>query len=175
MEITVESLKQAYPDIHAAILKEGHDTGFAAGLKQGKEEGFKAGAEQERTRVQGVEEIIVKAHLRSDERLEKAKWDGKTTPAQAAMLAIDIGDEQRQTSAAAFKTDAPPVVPAADAAKVEPKQVEKTDGPKTEEQMKAAWESDPKLRAEFMDDFDAYKAYLEAEAHGQIKIYKGGK
>jgi hypothetical protein len=47
----------------------------------------------------------------------------------------------------------------------------------TEEQMKTVWNKDAKLRADFGNDFDAYKAYTDAEHAGRVKIYgqKGGK
>lgn len=172
MDLTVETLKQAYPDIHAAILREGHTAGYTEGLAKGTEEGFKSGAEKERARIKGIEEGALPGH---EALVAQMKWDGTTTPEQAAVKILGAEKTLRETKLAEFKTDAPPVIPAADAAKDAPKQIEKTDGPMSEEQMKAVWNRDANLRAEYGDSFEAYRAYMEAEQKGLVKIYKGGK
>ncbi len=43
-----------------------------------------------------------------------------------------------------------------------------------EDQAKAQWNRDPNLRQEFFGNFDAYKAYLKAEAEGRVR-FAGGK
>ena len=42
------------------------------------------------------------------------------------------------------------------------------------EQLKLKWESDPDLRAEFLNDEQAFYAYSEAEQKGKFRIAKGG-
>lgn len=173
MEITVEILKSAYPDIHAAILKEGHDKGFSEGMAKGTDEGFKSGSEQERARIKGIEEGALPGH---EALISQMKFDGKTTPEQAAVRILQAEKTLRETKLEDIKTDAPPVVNTVDPDKDKPKQAVTTDGPMTEEQMKAAWDSDGQLKVEF-GTFDAYKAYMDAEQRGLVKIYgkKGGK
>lgn len=43
-----------------------------------------------------------------------------------------------------------------------------------EEQIKAAWNSDPVIRAEFGDSFDTYAVYQRAADSGKIRIHGGG-
>lgn len=42
----------------------------------------------------------------------------------------------------------------------------------TKGQMKQIWDSDPNVRAEFGDDFEAYEAYTEADAKGLVRFYR---
>jgi hypothetical protein len=39
-----------------------------------------------------------------------------------------------------------------------------------EDQAKAQWNRDPNLRQEFFGNFDAYRAYLKAEAEGRVRF-----
>jgi ClpP class serine protease len=43
-----------------------------------------------------------------------------------------------------------------------------------EDSIKAKWNSDPALRAEFADRFETYAAYARAEASGKVRIHGGG-
>ncbi|MEN6616622.1 MAG: hypothetical protein ABFD12_08710 [Syntrophorhabdus sp.] len=172
MELTIEILKTAYSDIHAAVLKEGYDKGLSEGMAKGRDEGFKAGSDQERSRIKGIEDGALPGH---EDLVSTMKWDGKTTPEQAAVKILHAEKTMRDTKLESFQKDAPPVVPAVDPAKNEPATVIDGNGPMTEQQMKAKWDGDPKLQAEFAGDFEAFKAFAEAEQHGLVKIYKGGK
>lgn len=42
-----------------------------------------------------------------------------------------------------------------------------------EDQVKTEWNKNPNLRQEFFGNFDAYKAYLKAEAEGRVRIVSG--
>jgi len=160
MELTVEKLKSAYPEIHAAILKEGHDAGYSAGLAKGTEDGFKSGAENERARIKGIEDGSLPGH---EALVSQMKFDGTTTPEQAAVKILQAEKTMRETKLEGFKADAPPIVPTVDAAKDAPKKAEGQDGVLlTEDQLKNKFNGDANLRAEFAGDFEAFKAYVEA-------------
>ncbi|MHB8109770.1 MAG: hypothetical protein ACYDHW_07030 [Syntrophorhabdaceae bacterium] len=171
--LTVEKLQAAFPDVYQAVLKTGFDTGHAEGLAKGTEAGFAAGSEKERARIKGIEEGALPGH---EALIAQMKFDGKTTPEQAAVRILQAEKTLRETKLADLKTDAPPVVNTVDPEKDKPKQAVATDGTMTDEQMQAAWDSDGGLKVEF-GTFDAYKAYMDAEQRGLVKIYgkKGGK
>ena len=44
------------------------------------------------------------------------------------------------------------------------------DGEYIEDYVKRAWESEPGLKAEFSNDFEAYRAFCRAEAAGQVRV-----
>lgn len=174
MEITAESLKSAYPDIMKAIEGAAYNKGLSEGLAKGSDEGMKAGADKERARIQAVENSLLPGH---EDLIAQMKFDGVTTGEQAAVKILQAEKTLRETKLQAFNADKPPVVPAVDAAKDEPKKAETATGElMTEEQLKAVWNKDAALRAEYGNDFDAYKAYTEANAQGLVKVYgqKGG-
>jgi len=175
MDITAESLKTAYPDIMKGIESAAYQKGLSEGLARGTDEGLKAGIEKERTRIQAVESSLLPGH---EALVESMKYDGVTTGEQAAVKILHAEKALRETKLQDFSSDKPPVVPAVDATKDEPKQAEKAKEGEllTDEQLKATWNADKVLRADFGGDFEAYKAYVEAEQAGLVKIYgqKGG-
>jgi hypothetical protein len=176
MDVTAESLKTAYPAIMQGIEKAAFDNGYLSGLKKGTEDGLKAGVEKERARIQAVEGSLLPGH---EALIESMKFDGVTTGEQAAVKILQAEKALRETKLAAYKEDAPKVVATVDAAQTEEKRAEAHAAGElmTEDQMKAAWNKDAGLRAEYGNDFDAYKAYEEANAKGLVKVYgqKGGK
>jgi hypothetical protein len=176
MDVTAESLKTAYPAIVQGIEKAAFDNGYSAGLTKGTEDGLKAGADKERLRIQAVENNLLPGH---EALIFQMKFDGVTTGEQAAVKILHAEKALRETKLQDFTADKPPVVATVDAAKDEPKKIEKqaTGELMTEDQLKAAWNKDNALRAEFGNDFDAYKAYEEADSKGLVKVYgqKGGK
>jgi hypothetical protein len=175
MDITAESLRSAYPEIMAALEKSAFDNGFSAGLAKGTEDGLKAGANKELARIKAVEGSSLPGH---EALIAQMKFDGVTTGEQAAVKILHAEKALRETKLQDYAADKPPVVPAVDAAKDAPKQGEKLKEGElmTEEQLKAVWNKDAALRAEYGNDFDAYKAYTEANAAGLVKVYgqKGG-
>ena len=70
---------------------------------------------------------------------------------------------QDEAAAPAVPVTAPPAAPAKVAAE---------DGDEADEEtMQKAWKSDGDLRAEFLGDFDSYKAYTQAKALGRFEAY----
>jgi len=175
MDITAESLKTAYPDIMQCIESAAYQKGLSEGLARGTDEGLKAGIEKERSRIQAVEGSLLPGH---EALVESMKYDGVTTGEQAAVKILHAEKALRETKLQDFSSDKPPVVPTVDAAKDEPKKTEKQVPGEllTDEQMKAMWNKDAALRADFGGDFEAYQAYEEANAKGLVKVYgqKGG-
>lgn len=78
-QITRELLAAEYPDLLAAITKEGFDDGLVAGAKA------------ERERIQSIEEASLPGH---DALIASLKWDGKTTGAEAALQIVKAEKEQ---------------------------------------------------------------------------------
>ena len=171
--MTIENLKQAFPDLYGAIEKAAYDTGFAAGQSQGKSAGLVEGAESERSRIKGVEDQLISGH---EDLVASLKYDGVTTGPEAAVKILVAEKSLRAGKLAAFteehtKLAASPVPPLVDDKKSE---ANDTSLP-PEERAKKVWDTDPAVRAEFKNDFNAYKAFVVAEAAGQVKIYRGGK
>jgi len=77
--VTRELLAAEYPDLLAAITKEGFDSGIVAGAKA------------ERERIQSIEEASLPGH---DALIASLKWDGKTSGAEAAMQIVKAEKEQ---------------------------------------------------------------------------------
>lgn len=175
MEITAESLRSAYPDVIGNIERAAFHKGFAEGRTTGTDEGLRTGAQKERDRIKAVEGTLLPGH---EGLVAQMKYDGATTGEQAAMKILQAEKTLRETKLDLYRTDGPPAAAAPDPARNEPV---KADTPvagetPTEDQMKATWNKDKSLRAEFANDFDAYKAYTEAQAEGRVRIYgaKGG-
>jgi hypothetical protein len=112
MEMTVEKLRAAYPELIQAIEKSALDKGKAEGLDAGRKEGFASGAEAERKRI--VELRAVKS-LGHDEIIGAAIEDGKTTAAEAAVKILAAADSDREKALGDMKKDTKdtPKVPAA--------------------------------------------------------------
>jgi hypothetical protein len=177
MDYTAESLKQAYPEIIPAMEKAAFDKGFAEGLAKGTDDGLKAGSEKERSRIKAVEDSSLPGH---EALIASMKYDGITTAETAAIKILRAEKTLRETKLEAYKEDSPKPVATVDAAASEAKREDKPKAGElpTDEQMKAAWDKDKALRAEYGNDFAAYKAFTEEDAAGHVKIFgdkEGGK
>jgi hypothetical protein len=99
-QLTKETLKELYPEIHAAVFDEGRVAGHAAGLAAGKTEGLSTGAETERTRIKGVFGMFCRKDGQLVAGLEvlgaELMFDGTTTAEQAA---VRIVAKERETGA----------------------------------------------------------------------------
>lgn len=98
----MQQLKAEHPQLHAAILAEGH----AAGMLEGQT----AGATAERARILGIEANAIPGH---DVLVAELKADGKTTPDQAAGRILAAERSVIQGRADALRGDAPPPAAAA--------------------------------------------------------------
>lgn len=172
MELTLEKFKAAYPDLFDKIDADAYARGLEQGKKDGAVEGEKTGAQKERERIQAVEAQSLPGH---EKLIAELKYDGVTTGEQAAVKVLaaertvltvkkDTYLAEHTKVAAAVETTAEPL----------PEQAE-AEGPLTDEQIKADWDKDAKIRAEFGNNYDSYLAYTRAQETGRVKIYRGGK
>ncbi len=142
--LTVESLRANHADLIAAIAT--------------------AAALAERERITGLLGLALKGH---EDLLRGFIADGKTTREQAALALIEaerrvgaaVLDARRADSGSA---KVPAAATASEPAAVDPNLP-------LAERCKAEWDRDPKLRAEFGGNFDAYAAFARADAAGSIR------
>lgn len=121
----------------------------------------------ERARVLGIQQHTLAGH----EALAATAIQAGTTLAEFLTQQTQAEQRNRAQALAALQADgggaAPkPGAPAGAAAGAD------ADAP-LDERIKAQWEADPKLRAEFAGQFDHWKAFATAEAAGQVKIKRG--
>jgi hypothetical protein len=107
MDLTVKDVKDLYPEIHEAILKEGFEAGLTEGTAKGNAEGAKIGAEAERKRIQDVESQCIPGH---EKLIADLKYDGKTTGPEAAVKVLAAEKEARIGYLKNMKEGAPKVV-----------------------------------------------------------------
>ena len=160
MTMTKESIAADYPDIAAALTKDGFDAGMSAGIAQG--------AQAERDRIHGIEALAMPGH---DELIAKLKYDGKTTAAEAAIQILAAEKNTRANMGKKFENDTPKPVPHAAAPEHEHKA--ESDGLQGKEKWQADWKESADLQAEFKTA-DVYCAYMQAVENGSVKIL-GGK
>lgn len=165
-KVTAESIAQAYPEIHAEILKKGHETGHAEGFKAGREEGLAAGAETERERIRGVEKIAIPGH---EALINTMKYDGKTTGPEAAVKVLEAETALRKTKAETFVADAPAPAKAAPVTDEAAKAAAQEADLPVEERAKLQWDRSPELRQDFkMGGFAAYLAWEKNKQNVRI-------
>lgn len=149
--ITLEALRNDHPDLVKAIFAEGKDLG----------------AERERLRIQAVQAQAMPGH---EDLIQSLMFDGETTGEQAAVkvlqaekkIRLDAQDKLDQDTVAPVNHSTPP-----DPGTTPPDQEKPFD-----ERVKDTWEKDAKLRSEFGNDFEAYKAYEQAREAGNVKYLK---
>ena len=150
MGITIEQILADAPDVAEALRAEGRA----------------AGATAERERIQAVEDQLIPGH---EALIASLKFDGKTSGPEAAVAVLGAEKSLRSRALADRRADAPPVAPHAAAP------VDKIEQPATdtslpiEERAKAKWDSDAKIRAEFIG-FDNYLAFAKAEESGKVRM-----
>ena len=147
----LKTLREEHPEIAQALVAEGE--------AQGK----LAGAEAERQRIRDVEAQALAGH---EALINTLKFDGKTTGAEAAIQVLNAERATRAKRADALAADAPAALPHAAAPEDKPAAA---DLP-FDERIKAEWDKDAGLRAEFSGNFETYKAFATAQAAGQVKI-----
>lgn len=152
--ITLESIKQDYPEIANALIEEG------------KAAGTKAGAQAERERINAVRAQLLPGH---EKLIEDMANDGVTTGEQAAVRILQAEQQLRAQVMQSLQADASalPNVPATN-----PPESDPPADLSSERGIKALWDKDKDLRAEFAGDFDAYKAYQIAVNRGLIRVLR---
>jgi len=147
-EINADLIKAEFPEIAKALAEDG------------KPETLKAGATAERERIQGVLEQSIPGH---EDLVNSLAFDGKTTPAEAAIKVLAAEKKIRATTIDNHAADAPKPVE-------QPSTDDDAPAPVKNLSPEDRWEKDPKVRAEFDDDKDAFLAYAKANASGQVRI-----
>ena len=162
-KMNLTQLKEKHPDLVKAIADEA-TAGHAEALTAAREEGAKA----ERERIKAV-------HGQSFPGFEKivadAMFDGKSNAGDVAMEINAANLKAQKEAGKDLSNDAPNAVeeplnngePSGD------------NGPMTEEKLKAKWDKDKKVRDEFMDDFELFKAYAMEDKNVKVKKLTGLK
>lgn len=149
----INELKQKHPELYAAV--------------------FAAGVTAECQRIQAVEAQALPGHV---ELINKLKFDGKTTGPEAAAQVLAAERSKLGVKAADIAADAAALAgaaapkPGVTATGSEPKPEAVDKNLPFDERIKAQWDADAKLRAEFGDDFKVYAAYAKAEAAGNVRV-----
>jgi len=181
--MNLSEFKTKYPDIAAALIKEGEtagfDRGFFAGESAGMEKGQKesqesaktAGATAERERIRAVREQLIPGH---EGLIETLMFDGKTSESEAAVKVLAAEKQLRQDVLTQHRSDSPPAVP--DPSMDSNTQMGKESDLPVEERAKVEWDKTPTIRKEFNGDYEAFLAGEKAMAAGKVKILgKKGK
>lgn len=190
MEITLDLIKTQYSDIANALRKEGENAveSAADALIDEQAKKLKAehkfeldaaviaaigeGAEMERNRIKGVFEHVNK-RIAADhqEMMIGFMFDGKTTAADAAIALVDAQEAKKQEFGAKYHNDAPkPVTPVADNGKGISSETDQYTS--IEDECKAKWESDAKVRNEF-SSLSTFTHYTRAVRAGKVKVLGG--
>jgi len=180
-EMNLDELKTKHADLYGAVLEIGRSAereaaaktaetikkeAFDAGVVAGKTAGIAEGAEAERARIQSVEAVLVPGY---EAVIQTAKFDGKTTGSEAAILVLDAVRKDGASTLNKLKADAIPPVPNASAGDDTAKANANLP---LEQRAKAEWDKTPALREEFSDSFDAYLAFAKNQEAGRVKILR---
>lgn len=163
-----ESEISALIDKSATDAKAAAESSFSSKLDEAK----KVGADAERARIEGVLETGLPGH---DALVKKLAFDGKTTPAEAALAVNQAERAAQKGHLEGMREDGKISLPAATEIHSEPRASEPQGEGVTDEALKKAWDADKNLRAEFGDDFNAFAAYKEHEAKGSIRLFSRAK
>lgn len=152
MPLTREQIAAEAPELLQALLAEG--------------------AAAESARIQSVEAQLLPGH---EALIQTLKFDGKSSAGDAA-LAINAAErKQREAAAAASRGDAPNPAPQAPTKPGDGAGASDRPEATDEAALKAKWDKDPALRAEFADSFSTYQAFAKAQASGQVRVLKTTK
>ena len=154
MELTKEEFKQAYPDLFKEISAEAFAQGLAQGQEKGRAEGVILGRQEERNRIMEVEAQVIPEHF---DLIQKLKYDGKTTGAEAALRVLTAHKALLATRHEQFLKGGPPLVGA-------PDPHIQSENLSSAERAKRDWEASAELRQEFRcGGFPAYLAQMKNE------------
>lgn len=159
-DITKGYLLANHPEVAESLIEDGKKT---IDVKQIETDAKKA----ECDRIQGVYEQSVPGH---EDLITSLMFDGKTDAGMAAVKIIQADKQTRKDVVADLEADAPAPVNHVDAPPPKLKETKIDPNLPIEERCKIAWDKDPELRAEMMNDFDAYLEGERADEGGQVKI-----
>lgn len=149
---TVESLEQDHPEVAQQLVTKG--------------------VTQERERIQAVQSQSMPGH---ESLVQEMMFDGKTTGPEAAVkiLAAERANQAKVTTNVAADAEQLAKVPVTHSTENDTEANENKNLP-FDARVKKRWESSAEIQAEFGGDFDAFKAYAEAQEAGNVRIL-GGK
>jgi hypothetical protein len=167
--MNIAELKAKHPELYEAVFNEG----VKAGAEEAKAEALKEGAEGELKRIQAIESHAMPGH---EALIAKLKADGETTGPEAAEKILQAEKGKLEAKAEAIKKDAEALageVPSAEPGDDDDDDDNLDDDAPIEDEVKAQWNKDKKLRAEFGNNFERCLAFFKADASGQARILKG--
>lgn len=138
VRMDIDTLKQKYPEIAAALVQEGADA--------------------ERARIQGCEDACLPGH---EPLVASMKFDGKSTGQDVAMAIIQAEKKIRADHLADFRSNAPQTVPHAPVPALEVSAADNTSLPLAD-RAKTEWDASEDVRNEFKL-FDTFLAYKQVE------------
>lgn len=175
--MTAEKLATDHPDIAEALREEGRAelrgslTTANAEHEQAIATARVEAATAERERIQAVFAQSMPGH---EALIEQLAFDGKTTGEQAAIQVLQAVRVANESALGSHREDAPApaaVTPTDDTPSSTPASTTQDHRP-VEDRCKDAWDKDASLRAEFLEDLDAYVAYTKAKESGRVRILK---
>ncbi len=169
-EITIELIANGHPAIAEHFRAFGYAEALdvsGASVKEALEEGHAAGVVDERARILAVESKSMPGH---EALIASLKYDGETTGAQAAELVLEAEQKKRSQMRTDICADATAIDVIDPAASGGAEGATAADDLPFDEQVKAAWEKDADVRAEFSGSFERYAAFRKAEANGQARV-----
>lgn len=161
--MNLEQLKAKHPDLVAAITAEAREGMVTSKELQTQVDAARIeGGDTERTRIQGVEGQLV---VGQENLIAELKFDGKTTGPEAAVQVLSAVKADQAKHLKNLRGDGPdPLEPGGDGG-----DGGGAEGGTPEEKAKAEWDKDANLRAEFADNFEAFKAFKEGESAGRAR------
>lgn len=111
-KITVELMKEKYPDIVSELTTQAFQDGVVKGsdkaFAKGKEEGLEEGKRLERERIKAVEAMAMPGH---EKLIEAMKFDGKTEGNEAAVKILQAEKTRMATMMDDRRKDGKHIVP----------------------------------------------------------------
>jgi len=190
-EFTAENFRKVFPDITFDLKREAYIRGFEQGLLEGQAQPYFAGPVAPTVSPEVILEVsstvgpgaVRPASIDTPTDDITAETVRKAFPDVTAELEGNcflVGHEQgffaglfqveaeRMRKARAYIAENAVSKPAP----VIAHETTKVPAMSPEEKLKHDWDSSASLRAEFGDDYEAYKAFHEALDRGLVKIYK---
>ena len=157
----IKTLKAEHPELVAQIQAEAR----AEGEKIGEVAGRAAGMTAELERIKGVEAQTLPGH---EALIATLKFDGRTTGPEAAIQILAAERAKTAGRLDALKSDADSAGKVPGTAAPDVTGSEASDE-SLEDKCKAAWEKDPKVKAEF-PSLATYTAFERAKASGHLRM-----
>jgi capsid assembly protease len=173
VSITVEQLRAEHAEVYNQVFELGKAEAskeFESKLETEREtarnEGAEKGAQEERSRIEKTYGLM---NAGNREMVEKYMFS-EPVPAGDAALAINQAEKERlgKVTENLEEDGKGNSIPASEGHNETP--ADTSEDLPVEEQAKAKWDSDSKIRAEFRNDYDSYLAYFKHDKAGRVRI-----